>query len=91
MCSTRHIKGKTFGYSGPERVKALKKYFTFKVTIECEKTGYSTEMEFKLRPFLGGGELTNAVSGRLKLGKETLATLDGHWDEKVMFKVGIIF
>lgn len=57
-----------------------------KVTIECEKTGYSTEMEFKLRPFLGGGELTNAVSGRLKLGKETLATLDGHWDEKVMFK-----
>ena len=72
-------------------MKALKKYFTFKVTIECEKTGYSTEMEFKLRPFLGGGELTNAVSGRLKLGKETLATLDGHWDEKVMFKVGIIF
>ncbi|XP_023324783.1 oxysterol-binding protein-related protein 8 [Eurytemora carolleeae] len=59
-----------------------------KVTIECEKTGYSTELEFKLRPFLGGGEFTNAVSGRLKLGKETLATIDGHWDEKVMFKVG---
>ena len=39
------------------------------------------------RPFLGGGELTNAVSGRLKLGNETLATLDGHWDEKVVFKV----
>ena len=56
------------------------------MSIECEKTGYSTEMEFKLRPFLGGGEFTNAVSGRLKLGKETLATLDGHWDEKVMFK-----
>jgi hypothetical protein len=34
-----------------------------KVTIECEKTGYHTELEFKLRPFLGGGELTNAVSG----------------------------
>ena len=57
------------------------------VTIECEKTGYSTELEFKLRPFLGGGELTNAVAGRLKLGKETLATIDGHWDEKVVFKV----
>jgi len=57
-----------------------------KVTIECEKTGYSTELEFKLRPFLGGGELTNAVAGRLKLGKETLATIDGHWDEKVVFK-----
>ena len=36
-----------------------------KVTIECEKTGYYTELEFKLRPFLGGGELTNAVSGNL--------------------------
>ena len=59
------------------------------VTIECEKTGYSTELEFKLRPFLGGGELTNAVAGRLKLGKETLATIDGHWDEKVVFKVSL--
>ena len=46
-----------------------------KVVINCEKTGYSTEMEFKLRPFLGGGELTNAVSGRIRIGKETIATL----------------
>lgn len=46
-----------------------------KVVINCEKTGYSCEMEFKLRPFLGGGELTNAVSGRIKIGKETIATL----------------
>ena len=38
-----------------------------KVTIECEKTGYHTELEFKLRPFLGGGELTNAVSGKILL------------------------
>jgi hypothetical protein len=37
-----------------------------KVTIECEKTGYHTELEFKLRPFLGGGEFTNAVSGILE-------------------------
>jgi len=54
-----------------------------KVSINCEKTGYSTEMEFKLRPFLGGGELTNAVSGRIKIGKETIAVIDGHWDDKV--------
>ena len=54
-----------------------------KVQIQCEKTGYNTELEFKLRPFLGGGEFTNAVSGRLKLGKETLAVIDGHWDDKV--------
>lgn len=57
-----------------------------KVQIQCEKTGYNTELEFKLRPFLGGGEFTNAVSGRLKLGKETLAVIDGHWDDKVMIK-----
>ena len=54
-----------------------------KVCINCEKTGYSTEMEFKLRPFLGGGELTNAVSGRIKIGKETIAVIEGHWDETV--------
>ena len=54
-----------------------------KVSINCEKTGYSTEMEFKLRPFLGGGELTNAVSGRIKIGKETIAVIEGHWDETV--------
>jgi len=57
-----------------------------KVSINCEKTGYNTELEFKLRPFLGGGELTNAVSGRIKIGKETLAVIDGHWDGKVSIK-----
>merc|ERR1719376_733454 len=57
-----------------------------KVYIECGKTGYSAELEFKLRPFLGGGEFTNAVSGKIKLGKETLATIDGHWDSSVVIK-----
>jgi len=57
-----------------------------KVTIECERTGYKTELEFKLRPFLGGGELTNAVSGRLKLGMETIMVIDGHWDDTVKMK-----
>jgi len=54
-----------------------------KVSIECERTGYKTELEFKLRPFLGGGDLTNGVSGRLKLGNETLMMIDGHWDGTV--------
>ena len=58
----------------------------FQVTIECERTGYKTELEFKLRPFLGGGELTNAVSGRLKLGMETIMVIDGHWDDTVKMK-----
>ncbi|XP_046405606.1 oxysterol-binding protein-related protein 8 isoform X3 [Ischnura elegans] len=57
-----------------------------KVAIECEKTGYRTEIEFKLKPFLGGAEQTNAISGRLKLGKETLATIEGHWDSTVYIR-----
>ncbi|XP_025831382.1 oxysterol-binding protein-related protein 8 isoform X2 [Agrilus planipennis] len=57
-----------------------------KVYIHCEKTGYKTELEFKLRPFLGGAEQTNCVSGRIKLGKETLATIDGYWDGVTQIK-----
>jgi len=51
-----------------------------KVYIDCEKTGYRTELDFKLKPFLGGADQINCISGRLKLGKETLATLEGYWD-----------
>ncbi|KAL6448610.1 hypothetical protein ACFW04_000463 [Cataglyphis niger] len=51
-----------------------------KVNIICEKTGYHTELEFKLKPFLGGAELMNQVAGRIRLGKETLATISGYWD-----------
>ncbi|XP_033608747.1 oxysterol-binding protein-related protein 8 isoform X2 [Cryptotermes secundus] len=57
-----------------------------KVVIDCEKTGYKTEIEFKLKPFLGGAEQTNAISGRLKLGKETLATIEGYWDGSIFIK-----
>lgn len=57
-----------------------------KVSIDCEKTGYFTEIEFKLKPFLGGSEQTNCISGRLKLGKETLATLEGCWDGTISIK-----
>lgn len=57
-----------------------------KVTIECEKTGYSTEIEFKLKPLLGGSEQINCITGRLRLGKETLATLEGYWDGIIYIK-----
>uniref|UniRef100_A0A2M3ZFZ3 Putative oxysterol-binding protein n=1 Tax=Anopheles braziliensis TaxID=58242 RepID=A0A2M3ZFZ3_9DIPT len=57
-----------------------------KVTIECENTGYKTELEFKLKPFLGGNEYTNLLVGKLKLGKETLATINGHWDGEIRIK-----
>lgn len=57
-----------------------------KVSIECENTGYKADIEFKLKPFLGGADQTNLVSGRIKLGKETLATIQGHWDSEIRIK-----
>ncbi|KAL7729826.1 hypothetical protein ACLKA6_014686 [Drosophila palustris] len=57
-----------------------------KINIECENTGYKTELEFKLKPFLGGSDATNVVVGKIKLGKETLATIHGHWDKELRIK-----
>uniref|UniRef100_A0A336KJY0 Oxysterol-binding protein n=1 Tax=Culicoides sonorensis TaxID=179676 RepID=A0A336KJY0_CULSO len=57
-----------------------------KITIDCENTGYKTELEFKLKPFIGGSEYTNLVTGKIKLGKETLASINGHWDSTIFIK-----
>lgn len=57
-----------------------------KVSIDCEKTGYRAELEFKLKPFLGSGEASNKIAGKIKLGNETLATLDGKWDQEIFIK-----
>lgn len=57
-----------------------------KINIECENTGYRTELEFKLKPFLGGSDAINVVTGKIKLGKETLATISGHWDKECRIK-----
>ncbi|XP_008298885.1 oxysterol-binding protein-related protein 8 isoform X2 [Stegastes partitus] len=54
-----------------------------KVTIECEKTKCFTELEFKLKPFLGGACSVNQISGKIFVGEELLATVDGHWDSEV--------
>ncbi|XP_034444188.1 oxysterol-binding protein-related protein 5 isoform X1 [Hippoglossus hippoglossus] len=54
-----------------------------KVTIECEKTKCFTELEFKLKPFLGGSCSVNQISGKIVVGEELLATVDGHWDSEV--------
>ncbi|XP_006633595.1 oxysterol-binding protein-related protein 8 isoform X6 [Lepisosteus oculatus] len=62
------------------------------INITCEKTGYSAVLEFKLKPFLGSSDSVNQVSGKIKLGKEVLATLDGHWDSEIFIndkKTGI--
>nr|CAD7460492.1 unnamed protein product [Timema tahoe] len=54
-----------------------------KVILDCEKTGVLWTC---LQPFLGGVDQTNMISGRLKLGKETLATIEGYWDGAVNIK-----
>ncbi|XP_057179927.1 oxysterol-binding protein-related protein 8 isoform X4 [Triplophysa rosa] len=53
------------------------------ITIACEKTGYSAQLEFKLKPFLGSSDIVNQICGKIKLGKEVLATLEGHWDSEI--------
>ncbi|TNM91481.1 hypothetical protein fugu_019861 [Takifugu bimaculatus] len=53
------------------------------ITIACEKTGYSAQLEFRLKPFLGSSDSVNLISGKIKLGKEVLATLEGHWDSEI--------
>uniref|UniRef100_A0A669F1T6 Oxysterol-binding protein n=1 Tax=Oreochromis niloticus TaxID=8128 RepID=A0A669F1T6_ORENI len=54
-----------------------------KVTIECEKTKCVAELEFKLKPFLGGSGSVNQINGKIFVGEEVLATVDGHWDNEV--------
>ncbi|CAH2083441.1 unnamed protein product [Euphydryas editha] len=57
-----------------------------KVHIICQETGYQADVEFKLRSFLGGADQTNAISGRIKRGKDTIATVEGYWDGKIDIK-----
>ncbi|XP_013979332.2 oxysterol-binding protein-related protein 5 [Salmo salar] len=57
-----------------------------KITIECEKTKYVAELEFKLKPFLGGSSSVNVISGKIRQGDELLATVDGHWDGEVFLQ-----
>ncbi|XP_062318696.1 oxysterol-binding protein-related protein 5 isoform X2 [Osmerus eperlanus] len=57
-----------------------------KITIECEQTRYAAELEFKLKPFLGGASSTNQISGKIHMGEELLATVDGHWDGEVFLQ-----
>ncbi|KAA0720798.1 Oxysterol-binding protein-related protein 8 [Triplophysa tibetana] len=42
------------------------------------KTFYIAE-----QPFLGSSDIVNQICGKIKLGKEVLATLEGHWDSEI--------
>lgn len=57
-----------------------------KVTINCPKTGYRCELEFKLKPFLGIGEASNRIVGKIKVGSDTLCHIEGHWDQTIYIK-----
>ena len=70
-----HCKGILYGKMTME--------FGGKVKIRCEKTGYTTEMEFKLKGLFG--RTMNEIAGRILLGQRVLGTLSGTWDSSVHF------
>eukprot|EP01135_Chromosphaera_perkinsii_P004532 Nk52_evm2s288 gene=Nk52_evmTU2s288 len=47
------------------------------VTIECKQTGLKCEMEFKLKPMIGGSP--DQIVGKIKSGKETVGYVNGCW------------
>ncbi|KAI1889865.1 hypothetical protein AGOR_G00167320 [Albula goreensis] len=55
-----------------------------KITIDCEKTKYFTELEFKLKPFLGSSCNVNQITGKIRTDDDVLATVEGHWDGEVL-------
>uniref|UniRef100_A0A1I7V3J6 PH domain-containing protein n=1 Tax=Caenorhabditis tropicalis TaxID=1561998 RepID=A0A1I7V3J6_9PELO len=54
------------------------------VNIECEKTGYRTTLDFKLKPMLGGAY--NLIEGSIKYGRDRLASIEGAWDGVIKIK-----
>lgn len=38
------------------------------------------------QPFLGIGEASNRIVGKIKMGSDTLAHLEGHWDQEIYIK-----
>ncbi|KRY53188.1 Oxysterol-binding protein-related protein 8 [Trichinella britovi] len=53
------------------------------VSLTCDRTSYSALIEFKLRPFFGRSDCINMLSGKIMLGKETLADISGRWDDTI--------
>lgn len=41
---------------------------------------------FSFQPFLNMGEASNKIIGKLKVGSDTLATLEGHWDQEIYIR-----
>uniref|UniRef100_A0A8R1XV84 Oxysterol-binding protein n=1 Tax=Onchocerca volvulus TaxID=6282 RepID=A0A8R1XV84_ONCVO len=52
-----------------------------KVRIECNRTDYVCELDFKLKPFIGG--TVNLIAGDIKCKKESVARIEGAWDGEI--------
>lgn len=62
-------------------VKTSYKKSSFKVRIECNRTDYVCELDFKLKPFIGGA--VNLITGDIKCRKELVAHIEGAWDGEI--------
>uniref|UniRef100_A0A915Q150 Oxysterol-binding protein n=1 Tax=Setaria digitata TaxID=48799 RepID=A0A915Q150_9BILA len=51
------------------------------VRIECNRTDYVCELNFKLKPFIGG--TVNLITGDIKCKKESVAHIEGAWDGEI--------
>ncbi|VDN03421.1 unnamed protein product [Thelazia callipaeda] len=51
------------------------------VRIECNRTNYVCELNFKLKPFIGG--MVNSIFGDIRYGKESVAHIEGTWDGEI--------
>ncbi|XP_020914540.1 oxysterol-binding protein-related protein 8 isoform X2 [Exaiptasia diaphana] len=56
------------------------------VTINCEKTGYKAEIEFKLKPFWKKSGESNYIAGKIKMGNQTLCKIEGKWDGEIIIE-----
>ncbi|KAK3704129.1 hypothetical protein QZH41_019029, partial [Actinostola sp. cb2023] len=56
------------------------------VTINCEKTGYRAEIEFKLKPFWKKSGESNYLAGKIKMGNQTLCKIEGKWDGEIIIE-----
>ncbi len=55
-----------------------------KTSITCKKTGLTTELDFKTKPFFGGEY--NVVSARIKKKGNTVYQIRGKWNDKLFIR-----
>ena len=58
-----------------------------KVKIDCAKTGFSSDIEFRLKPLLSSSEASNQIQGKIRFGnKEAMAIVSGKWDGEIVIQ-----